>query len=135
MKVIRFKKRSGIYNAGEIAGFKDSEADGYIADGIGELHKNPDGPVTDDPPPGGGGGDQVGYGSRSKADLVALAEARELTVTRGDGQDGDPVKADYVAALEAADAAPVDDQGEGRPSDPVTSDSEPSGQPGDEEEE
>lgn len=35
----------------------------------------------------------------TKADLVALAEKEGITVLRGDGEDGDPVKADYVEAL------------------------------------
>lgn len=32
-------------------------------------------------------------------ELAALAETRNVTVTRGDGTDGKPLKADYIAAL------------------------------------
>lgn len=35
----------------------------------------------------------------TKAQLVALAESRGVKVERGDGKDGDPVKADYLRAL------------------------------------
>lgn len=35
----------------------------------------------------------------TKEDLVDLATDRGLTVTRGDGSDGEPLKADYVNAL------------------------------------
>ena len=37
----------------------------------------------------------------SKEELVEIAEARGLEVTRGDGKDGDPLKEDYLRALEA----------------------------------
>lgn len=43
------------------------------------------------------------YSSMKKDELVALAEERGLTVTRSDGEDAEPVKADYVRALEAAE--------------------------------
>jgi hypothetical protein len=36
-----------------------------------------------------------------KDDLVALADERNLTVTRGDGGDGEPTKQDYIDALSA----------------------------------
>jgi uncharacterized radical SAM superfamily protein len=46
------------------------------------------------------------YESQDKAELVKEAEKRSLDVKRGDGDtDKDPVKADYVAALVADDAA------------------------------
>lgn len=35
----------------------------------------------------------------SKAELVALAEERGVTVTRADGENGAPLKSDYVRAL------------------------------------
>ncbi len=38
------------------------------------------------------------------ADLEKLATKRGVTVTRGDGAEGDPLKSDYVDALEKADA-------------------------------
>jgi hypothetical protein len=41
----------------------------------------------------------------TKADLVELAEQQGVEVTRGDGAEGDPVKADYVEALATADTA------------------------------
>lgn len=37
--------------------------------------------------------------SMTKEELVGMAETRGLTVTRGDGEEGDPLKADYVEAL------------------------------------
>jgi hypothetical protein len=50
----------------------------------------------------------------TKDELETLAEKRELTVTRGDGTEGDPLKADYVDALAASyGEAPAD--GEGSP--------------------
>jgi hypothetical protein len=36
---------------------------------------------------------------KTKAELVEMAEARGLTVTRGDGEEGEPVKQDYIDAL------------------------------------
>ena len=45
------------------------------------------------------------YASMDKADLVKLAEERDIEVSRGDGKDGDPVKADYVAALTQDDTS------------------------------
>lgn len=64
-------------------------------------------------PEGGSKGDDgtEGYSSKTKQELVALAEERELEVVRRDGQDGEPVKADYIAALEEADQAPKGDDG------------------------
>ena len=44
------------------------------------------------------------WASMDKDDLVSEAEKRGLTVTRGDGKEGDPLKADFVKALEAATA-------------------------------
>lgn len=44
------------------------------------------------------------YSRMKKAELKAEAETRSLTVTRRDGEDGDPLVEDYVAALEADDA-------------------------------
>lgn len=43
------------------------------------------------------------YEAFTVEELKAEADQRDLTVTRGDGESGDPVKADYVAALEADD--------------------------------
>lgn len=39
------------------------------------------------------------YAAMSKAELVEEAEARGLTVRRADGDDGVPLKADYIRAL------------------------------------
>jgi len=47
-------------------------------------------------------GEAKDWDSLTKAELEAEAEKRGLTVKRGDGEDGDPVKADYVKALKAA---------------------------------
>lgn len=47
---------------------------------------------------------QVDYAELKVGELKKLAAERELEVSRGDGKDGDPVQADYVAALEKADA-------------------------------
>lgn len=52
----------------------------------------------------GGGGDVTGYNALKVADLETEAEKRGLEV-EGTGKDGKVVKADLVAALEAADAA------------------------------
>jgi hypothetical protein len=35
----------------------------------------------------------------TKDELKTLAEERGVTVTRADGEDGEPLKADYIAAL------------------------------------
>lgn len=43
------------------------------------------------------------YDDWKKAELVAEAEKRGLTVTRSDGQAGEPVVSDYIAALVAFD--------------------------------
>lgn len=48
---------------------------------------------------------KVDYAELTVEDLQKLAEEREIEVSRGDGKKGDPLQADYVAALEAADAA------------------------------
>lgn len=47
----------------------------------------------------------------TKDDLVAEAEARGLTVTRGDGEEGDPLKADYVEALASGATGASGDSG------------------------
>jgi hypothetical protein len=41
----------------------------------------------------------------TKEDLTTLAAEKNITVTRGDGTDGEPLKADYVAALGATATA------------------------------
>lgn len=46
------------------------------------------------------GGD---YNKQSPARLKQLAEDRGLDVQRGDGKEGDPLKADYISALEEDD--------------------------------
>lgn len=43
----------------------------------------------------------VDYGKMSKPELVKAAEAKNLTVTRAEGE-GDPLVSDYVAALQNA---------------------------------
>lgn len=43
------------------------------------------------------------YEGQTVADLKEEAERRGLDVTRGDGEDGAPLKADYVSALEKSD--------------------------------
>lgn len=43
------------------------------------------------------------YKDFSREDFVAEAERRELTVTRADGKDSDPLISDFRAALEADD--------------------------------
>lgn len=48
--------------------------------------------------------DEEGYGAMRKAELKAEAEKRNLTVTRRDGEDGEPLVEDYVRALEEDDA-------------------------------
>lgn len=45
------------------------------------------------------------YADWNKEKLVQEAEARELTVTRADEKDGDPLASDYEKALLAHDAA------------------------------
>lgn len=40
----------------------------------------------------------------SKAELVELAESKAITVARADGEEGDPLKGDYVKALSASTA-------------------------------
>lgn len=49
--------------------------------------------------------DEEGYGAMRKAELKAEAEKRNLTVTRRDGEDGEPLVEDYVRALEEDDAS------------------------------
>lgn len=44
----------------------------------------------------------LSYSDLSAAAVKAEAEAKGLTVTRADGKEGEPLKTDYVAALEAA---------------------------------
>ena len=53
----------------------------------------------------GGEEDVPPYDTWLRDELVAEAEGRNLTVTRADGQDGEPLVTDYIAALEASDAA------------------------------
>ena len=48
-----------------------------------------------------GGRERTELAELSKDELVEIAEARGLEVTRGDGKDGDPLKDDYLRALEA----------------------------------
>lgn len=63
--------------------------------------------------PGGSGAGSSGRESAeaelaelSKGELVELAEEHSIEVTRGDGAEGEPVKADYVKALAAANVSP-----------------------------
>lgn len=49
------------------------------------------------------------YDGWKKKDLKREAESRELEVTRADGQDGEPLASDYLAALEADDASTEDE--------------------------
>lgn len=102
LKTIRFTKGTRIYNSGEVATFKAEDADHYIAQG-GAYECDLDGNRLAVEAPAEA--KDQDYSSMSKEELVALAEKRELTVTRGDGKDGDPVKPDYVAALQEADKA------------------------------
>jgi hypothetical protein len=48
---------------------------------------------------------KVDYAELTIDELKALCADRELDVERGDGKKGNLLQADYVAALEAADAA------------------------------
>lgn len=48
---------------------------------------------------GAAAGDELDLASLSKPELVALAERRGIDVVRGDGEDGPPLKDDYIAAL------------------------------------
>ena len=50
---------------------------------------------------GGEGAEKFDAENASKADLVAEAERRNLTVTRADGKDGEPLVEDYRRALSA----------------------------------
>lgn len=52
----------------------------------------------------GGGGDDKGYAGMKPDELQALADERKLEVT-GTGKDGNVLKGDLVAALEADDAS------------------------------
>lgn len=47
----------------------------------------------------------LAYGDLSKEALEAEATQKGVTVTRADGKDGEPLKSDYVTALEAARSA------------------------------
>lgn len=49
------------------------------------------------------GDESDGYDSWTVDELRAEAERRQIKVTRGDGQDGEPLKADFVKALEKSD--------------------------------
>lgn len=112
-KILRFLTGSGNYNPGEIAGFDEKKAEGYIAAGIAEeVTVDDEGVVT----PAGGteaeGKDaaevadpnaETKLEDLTKAELIALAEERKVEVTRADGGDGDPLVEDYIRALSAAE--------------------------------
>lgn len=126
--LIRFKRAAGLYRAGEVAGFS-GKREGFAKECVRlgaaiEVEPVLDGegnPTRQVRPVAGGTADAaaaaeetVDYSSKSKDELVQLAEKRELEVVRGDGQDGEPVKADYVRALQEADEAveSADDDGD-----------------------
>lgn len=60
-------------------------------------------------------GETFSYGDLTKTELEALAAERGLEVTRSDGERGDPLVSDYVAALTSHDEAESspDDSGAG----------------------
>lgn len=136
--IVRLRANIGTLNRGEIAGFPDKEAADYIVRGL-AVEVDEDGQpieqaLSTDTGGGTGDGDAKGnepdFSSMSKEELVALAEKREVTVTRSDGE-GEPLKADYVRALTEAsegaggDEGAGDNEGEGESDDTGQSD-EPS---------
>ena len=114
--VIRFLKRSGIYNPGEVAGFnsqhEEKVARDFVARGVAEELEQDEKtgewvPVErpePEPNPEEGDGGKKGNDltSLKKDELVAMAKELELEVKRADGQDGEPTKDDYVAAITEA---------------------------------
>jgi hypothetical protein len=104
--VIRFLKRAGIYNVNDVAGFRspheEKGARDYLARGVaieverdGEGKWVPVGASTETEPKDAG----VDLEELSKEELVELATKRDMKVTRSDGKDGEPTKADYLEAL------------------------------------
>jgi hypothetical protein len=50
-----------------------------------------------------GGNETIDYAAKTVDELKELATARQLEVKRSDGQEGAPLKEDYVAALKRDD--------------------------------
>lgn len=70
-----------------------------------EKPAEPEAPETEDEGEIEGEGEGVDYSKLKVDELAELAAERGIEVTRTDGQGGNLRKADYVAALEAADQA------------------------------
>lgn len=115
--LLRFTKAVGRYRANDVAGFVSPKqvkfAEECIALGSAievEAVTDKDGNRTGEivpvaPSPSSDradGGSENGLNSMKKDELVTLAKEREVEVTREDGEDGEPTKADYVRALTEA---------------------------------
>ena len=110
--LIKFKKAGRLYRAGDVAGFtgkQEQYAKDCVRMGV-AIEVRPilddEGNATTEVEPvevpavdGGASAEPIDVGSMTKSELVELAEKRGIEVVRGDGQDGAPVKADYVRAL------------------------------------
>lgn len=86
-------REGGLYKVGDR--FVDAEGKEAKAPSksevAGSVSKPQSAPATDDAPD---------FESMSKEELVKLAEERGLEVTRADGEDGAPLKSDFVKALQ-----------------------------------
>jgi hypothetical protein len=92
MKVVLYAKALRARHNAEIGEAVDVDVDNakaYIAAGAARAVK------------GGGGAGSSGLALKTKDELIELAKERDVQVTRADGKEGDPLKADYVRALSA----------------------------------
>lgn len=81
----RMPRRVG--EVGEVVDLPERYARAWLRRGLVELPDGSDIPTAED------------LGDLTVAELKERADAAELDVARGDGKDGDPLKADYIRAL------------------------------------
>jgi hypothetical protein len=108
LKAVRFLQKQMSYNAGEIAGFADSVADGYVKAGIAEWYKPKD--VPGKPPQ-----EIVGGGPAAQAAPEETTEETEGT-KRAELQagSGNEVATEEASGTEEAAQAPKPTSRRGR---------------------
>lgn len=91
---------AGVFEEGKSYDLDGDLASHYVSHGAAEWVGNPpEHAVRRAPEVRDDAEDPVDLSGLSKDELVALAEEREIEVVRADGEEGAPLKSDYVAAL------------------------------------
>lgn len=94
------KGQEGYEETGEQLSADEARKAGNVSASEAQLaHARAEDKASEAPSAGGSGLTTEQLDAMSKDELVAEAERRGLTVTRGDGGDGEPTKQDYYDAL------------------------------------